>query len=318
MEVGIKAIGTAVPQKVLSNFELEKMVDTSDEWITSRTGIKERHILNPNEKITGFAVEAAQLACNNGGQAQEKIDFIISSTVAPDRICPAQSYEIAHELKTEDALCFDINTACTGFIYGLGIAESLLKTRKISNGIVSAAEQLSRTVDYTDRSTCILFGDAAAAVLLTNEHPEHILLHTELGSDPSMSNEVIIGGVSDLLDNRRSDYYFWQNGRAIMKFAVKKIKQLYETVPAQVGIKPDQIRYVIPHQANARIIDNVASEIGNGKTEFLMNIERYGNTSSVSIPLVLAENWSRFEKDDYILLIGFGGGLSWGATLIQW
>jgi 3-oxoacyl-[acyl-carrier-protein] synthase-3 len=317
MDVGIKAIGTAVPKKILSNFDLEKVVDTSDEWITSRTGIKERHILKPDEKITGFAVDAARLACHNGRQAEEKIDFVISSTIAPNKICPAQSYEVARELRTQAAFCFDVNAACTGFIYGLGIAESLLKIRKISNGLVTSAEQLSRTVDYTDRSTCILFGDAAAAVLLTNVNPEHLILYTELGSEPSMSHELIIGGISDLLANRRSDYYLWQNGKVIFKFAVNKIKQLYETVPAQAGIKPDQIRYVITHQANARIIDAAAAGTSN-QTEFLTNIEQYGNTSSVSIPLVLADNWSRFKKGDYILLIGFGGGLSWGAALIQW
>jgi 3-oxoacyl-[acyl-carrier-protein] synthase III len=318
MEVGIKSIGTAVPQKILSNFDLEKMVDTSDEWITTRTGIKERHILRANEKITDFVVEAAQLACHNGNQASEKLDFIISCTVMPDRITPAQSYEVARELKTEKAFCFDLNAACTGFIYGLGVAASLLKTQKIANGIVSGAEQLSRTVDYTNRATCILFGDAASVVLLTNDHPEHLLLYSELGSDPSKSEEVVIGGVSDLLDNRRSDYYFRQNGKAVMRFAVKKMRELFETVPAKAGVKSNQIRYVIPHQANARIIDAVSSEICNGKTEFLLNIERYGNTSAASIGLVLAENWSRFEKGDYILLLGFGGGMSWGATLIQW
>jgi 3-oxoacyl-[acyl-carrier-protein] synthase-3 len=318
MEVGIKSIGTSVPNKILSNFDLERMVDTTDEWIITRTGIKERHILNSNEKITDFAVEAAKLACNNGNQASHQLDFIISCTVLPDRISPAQSYEIARELKTENAFCFDLNAACTGFIYGLGVAASLLKTNKISNGIVSAAEQLSRAVDYTNRATCILFGDAASAVILTNDHPEHLLLSTELGSDPSMSEDVVIGGVLDLLNDRRSDYYFRQNGKAVFKFAVKKIKELFETVPMKAGIDPGQIRYVITHQANARIIDAASSEICNGKTEFLQNIEHYGNTSSASIGLVLAENWCRFKKGDYILLIGFGGGLSWGAALIQW
>lgn len=316
MDIGLKGIGTAVPQKILTNFDLEKMVETTDEWIVTRTGIRERHVLDRDEKIADLVSKAAKLACDNAGQASEKIDFVISATLTPDRISPAQSFEIARELGAGNAFCFDMNAACSGFIYGLGVGESLLRTRRITNGLVTAGEQLTRTADYSDRSSCILFGDAASAVLLTNDHPEHVILYTELGSDPSMSNEVVIGGINDLLNERRSAYYFRQNGKAIFRFAVTKIKELMETVPAKAGISPDQVRYVIPHQANTRIID-AASEF-NPKVEFLKNIERYGNTSSASIGLVLAENWSRFERGDYLLLIGFGGGLSWGASLIQW
>lgn len=316
-EVGFQSVGMAVPSKILTNSDLEKMVETTDEWITTRSGIKERRILGPDETIVTFVTEAAKIACERGKVDPKQLDFVISSTLTPDRISPAQAYEVAHNLEIEHAFCFDLNAACSGFIYGLAVAESFLKTRNIKRGLVTSGEQLSIMTDYSDRTSCVLFGDAAAALLLTNDHPEHLLLHTELGSIPGMANEVHIGGVRHILQDRKQEYYFKQNGKSVFKFAVNIIKELYQSVPGKVGLKPEQIRYVIPHQANIRIID-AAKEFAVGKTEFICNIERYGNTSSASIPVALHDSWSRFQKGDYILLIGFGGGLSWGATLIEW
>jgi 3-oxoacyl-[acyl-carrier-protein] synthase-3 len=316
-EIGLQSIGIAVPPKILTNSDLEKMVETTDEWIMTRSGIKERRILGQDETIVAFLTEAAKIACERSTVNPKNLDFIISSTLTPDRICPAQSYELAHNLEVENAFCFDLNAACTGFIYGLAAAESFLKTRPIKRGLVTAGEQLSTLTDYTDRTSCVLFGDAMAAALLTNDHPEHLLLHTELGSIPSMADEVQIGGVRHLIQDRKSEYYFRQNGKTVFKFAVNILKELYNTIPEKVGLKPEQISYVIPHQANNRIID-AAKEFAVGKTEFICNIERYGNTSSSSIPVALHDSWDRFKKGDYILLIGFGGGLSWGGALIEW
>jgi 3-oxoacyl-[acyl-carrier-protein] synthase-3 len=167
IQIGIASIGTAVPEKILTNQDLEKMVDTSDEWITTRTGIKERHVLQANEKISDYTVRAGKIACERAKVAPEKLDFIISSTISPDRISPAQSFEIANKLQCNNLFCFDLNAACSGFIYGLALADSLLKTRDISCGLVTAGEQISRMTDYTDRNSCVLFGDAASAAIIT-------------------------------------------------------------------------------------------------------------------------------------------------------
>ncbi len=316
-EIGIRSIGVAVPEKRLTNSELEKIVETTDEWITTRTGIKERRILGADETMVRLVVDAAQIACKRSHVQPEELDFIISSTLTPDRISPAQSFEVANHLGTKNAFCFDLNAACSGFVYALATAESFLKTRSIKAGLVTTGEQLSRMTDYTDRTSCVLFGDAASAVVVTNNNPDHLILHTELGSIPGMMDEVHIGGVPHLKNNRVSDFYFRQNGKTVFKFAVNIIKELYHTVPAKVGLKPEQIRYVVPHQANIRIID-AAKEIAAGKTEFICNIEQYGNTSSSSIPLAMNDFWENFQKGDYILLIGFGAGLSWGAALLEW
>ncbi len=318
MEVGISGVGFAVPQRVLTNQDLEKMVETSDEWILTRTGIRERHIIKPGESITELAVDAARQACNTAKIDSEKLDFVISSTLTPDRISPAQSFEIAKALNSNRSFCFDLNAACSGLMYGVAIAESFLKTRPIKNGIVTAGEHVSRLVNYTDRNSCVLFGDAACAVTLTNDHPEHLILNTELGADPTLADEVVIGGVDALLNNKKEDFYFNQNGKTVFRFAVNIIKQLFDSAPRKVGLKPEQIRYVITHQANIRIIEAAAKELASEKTEFIINLDRYGNTSSASIGVALAESWNRFQKGDYILMMGFGGGLSWGATLVEW
>lgn len=317
VQVGLKSIGMAVPKKILTNSDLEKMVDTTDEWIITRTGIKERRIIGTDETMAQLVTDAARMACERGNVDPKQLDFIISSTITPDRISPAQSFDVAHRLETEHAFCFDMNAACSGFIYALATAESLLKTRAIKVGLVTTGEQISKLTDYTDRTSCVLFGDGASATVITNDHPEHLLLHTEIGSTPSMAEEVTIGGVNHLLNQQLSDFYFRQNGKVVFKFAVNTIKELYNSIPQKLGLKSEQIRYVIPHQANIRIIE-AAKDIAVGKTEFLCNIEHFGNTSSSSIPLVLNESIERFQKGDYILLIGFGGGLSWGAALIEW
>jgi len=319
-EIGINSIGIGLPKIILTNSDLEKIVDTTDEWIVSRTGIKERHVLGPDERLRPIVSAAARSAIEQGGLTSDKLDFIISSTVIPDRFCPAQSYEIAHDLAAGNAFCFDLNAACSGFIYGMAAAEAFLKTRKIKSGLVTAAEQMTTVTDYADRNSCVLFGDAAAAAVITNDHPRHKILYTELGSSPGLCEDVIIGGAKELLQNKKDDFWFRQNGRTVFKFAVSIIKELFETVPEKAGIKPDQIRYVIPHQANSRITEAARdSALGKGgKAEFISVIEKYGNTSSVSIGLGLYEYWGRFEKGDYILLLAFGGGMSWAAALLEW
>ena len=316
-KIGIRSIGIGVPKKILTNADLEKMVDTSDEWIVTRTGIRERHILAPGETLRPLVSGAAKTALQRGGLAPENVDFIISSTVMSDRFCPAQSYEIARDIGADRAFAFDLNAACSGFIYGLAAAESFLKTRDITSGLVTAAEQMTTATDYSDRNACVLFGDGAAAVVVTKEDPKHRILHAELGSTPALCEEVQIGGVKSVLSGRMKDFWFRQTGSTVMKFAVRTIQDLYERVPRKAGIDPKDVRYIIPHQANQRITDAAAKTIG-GKTEFISVVEKYGNTSSASIGLALHDSWDRFEKGDLILLVAFGGGLSWAAALLQW
>ena len=317
IEVGISSVGVCVPKKVLTNFDLEKMVDTTDEWIRTRTGIAQRHVVDTHESLNDLLVESAKTACKKSNIKSSELDFIINATLASDRLCPAQAFEVAREIEAQNVFCFDLNSACSGFVYGLATAESFLKTRNISYGLVTAGEQVTRTLDYTDRNSCVIFGDAAAAAVVTNKNPEHKILYTELGADPSMSQEVIIGGIKDLLNEDRKSFYFHQNGKVVFKFAVSKIKELFETVPLKAGIKPEQIKYVVPHQANSRIIE-AAKESLSYSPEFISIIEMYGNTSSVSIPLAMNSSWDRFKKGDYIFLVGFGGGLSWAAAILEW
>ncbi|MBN1939221.1 MAG: beta-ketoacyl-ACP synthase 3 [Candidatus Aminicenantes bacterium] len=316
-EIGIRSIGTSVPEKILTNDDLVKMVDTTDEWITTRTGIKERHILGPDEKLRPHVVAAARTALERAGLQGKDAGFIISSTVIPDRFCPALAYEIAHDLQVERALAFDLNAACSGMIYGLAIAESFLQTRDLAWGLVTGAEQMSTGVDYTDRAGCILFGDAAAAIVVTKERPMHRILATELGSIPSLVNEVHIGGVKDVLNGRMKDYWFRQNGATVMKFAVRILQDLCERVPRKAGIDPAAVRYVVPHQANQRILDAAARGVSKN-AEFISVLEKYGNTSSSSVGLALNDTWDRFKPGDLVLLIAFGGGLSWAGALIEW
>ena len=316
-EIGIRSIGTSVPKKILTNADLEKMVETTDEWIVSRTGIKERRVLGPDEKLRPHVVAAAKTALERAGLQGKDAGFIISSTVISDRFCPAQSYEIAHDIGTERALAFDLNAACSGMIYGLGIAESLLQTRDLAWGLVTAAEQMTTATDYTDRAGCILFGDGAAAVVVTKERPMHRILATELGSIPSLVDEVHIGGAKDLLAGRTKNFWFRQNGSTVMKFAVRIMQDLCERVPRKAGVDIKDVRYIIPHQANQRILDAAAKGVP-GPAEFISVIGKYGNTSSASVGLALHDAWDRFQTGDLVLLIAFGGGLSWAGALIEW
>jgi 3-oxoacyl-[acyl-carrier-protein] synthase-3 len=315
--IGIASVGASVPESVLTNADLERMVETSDEWIVTRTGIRERRVLGREGRLRPHVVLSAQKALARAGLAPADLDFIISSTVIPDRFCPAQSLEIAHDLEVQRAICFDLNAACSGFVFGLAIAESFIKTRDVRRGLVTAAEQMTTVTDYADRNTCVLFGDGAAAAVVTSVDPAHRILYTELGSTPSMCEDVTIGGLKDALGDRRSDLWFRQDGRKVFKFALDKTKELFESVPRKAGIRPSDIRYVIPHQANGRIIDGGAAAVGR-QAEFISVIDRYGNTSSSSIGLALHDAWDRFRPGDIIMLLAFGGGMTWGAVLVEW
>jgi 3-oxoacyl-[acyl-carrier-protein] synthase-3 len=316
-KIGIAAVGTSVPEKVLTNSDLELMVDTSDEWIVTRTGIRERRVLDREEGLRPHVHRSARTAMDRAGVGPDDLDFIISSIIVPDRFCPAQSYELAHDLGAKRVFCLDLNVACSGFVYGLGLAESLIKSRGLRRGLITASEQMTTVTDYTDRNTCVLFGDAASAAVVTTDEPSHRIIYTELGATPEACEDVIIGGLKDVLNDRKEKLWFRQDGRKVFKFALQKTKELYESVPPKAGLRPEDIKYVIPHQANGRIIEGGAAAI-HGKAEFISVIDRYGNTSASSIGLALHDSWERFRPGDIIMLLGFGGGMSWGATLLEW
>ena len=315
--IGISAIGASVPEAVLTNADLEKLVDTSDEWIVTRTGIRERRVLGREGRLRPLVTLSARTALERAGLGAADLDFIISSAMIPDRFCPPQSCEIAHDLEAQRAFCFDLNATCSGFVYGLAVAESFLKTRDVRRGLVTAAEQMTTVTDYADRNSCVLFGDGTAAVVVTNVDPAHRILYSELGSTPAMAEDVLIGGLKDALGDSRQDFWFRQDGRKVFKFALDMTKKLYESVPRKAGIKPSDIRYVIPHQANGRIIEGGAAAV-KGRAEFISVVDRYGNTSSASIGLALHDSWDRFRPGDIIMLLAFGGGMTWGATLLEW
>jgi 3-oxoacyl-[acyl-carrier-protein] synthase-3 len=310
-------MGTSVPEKILTNSDLEKMVETSDEWIVTRTGIRERHVLGRDEYLRPHVVRSARTAMERSGVGPDDLDFIISSAVIPDRFCPAQSYVIAHDIGAGRVFCLDLNVACSGFVYGLGLAESLMKSRGLRCGLITASEQMTTVTDYTDRNTCILFGDGASAAIVTTAEPSHRIIYTELGATPEDCEDVVIGGLKDVLNGRKEKLWFRQDGKKVFKFALQKTKELYESVPPKAGLRPEDIKYVIPHQANGRIIEAGAAAV-HGRAEFISVIDRYGNTSAASIGLALHDSWDRFKPGDIIMLLAFGGGLSWGATLLEW
>ncbi len=309
-KVGLTAIGTYVPEKRLTNHDLEKMVDTTDEWITSRTGIKERRIAPEEMSCAEMAVRAAQ---NCLAKTDARPDLLISSTATPDYSSPYQASIVANRLQLTNLGAFDLNAVCSGLVYSLAVARSMMLTGNYRHTLITASEKMSAVTDYTDRSSCILFGDGAAALMLSTENPEHEILTTELGLDATGCDYVVMRGPG-------KDFYFRQEGRKVFKFAVTIINKMIDSLTRSCGIHKNDDFYIIPHQANYRMMEAVARERGIPMDRFITNIDRYGNTSSASIGLALAEAWEeqRFKKGDLLLLIGFGGGLSWAGAVIKW
>ncbi len=309
-KIGLVAAGAYVPENRLTNADLEKMVDTTDEWITTRTGIKERRIAPKDVFTSDLAVKAAQDCL---AQTNFRPKLLISSSSTAEKSCPYQASIVANRLNLTDLAAFDLNAACSGLIYALAVAWSMMQTGNYEHTLITAGEKLSSFVDYTDRSSCILFGDAGSALFLSTQEPQHEIIAVELGMDATGSNDVVMGG-------QDQDYYFRQEGRKIFKFAVEKMGELIDHLKEKVGITEQDRYFIIPHQANARILEAVAKNKGIPNERFISNIDKYGNTSSASIGLALKEAWDnqRFAKDDILMLIGFGGGLSWAAAAIRW
>ncbi len=317
--------GTAIPERVLTNAELAKMVDTSDEWIVSRTGIRERRIASEEQTSASLAAEAALAALQVAGLKPADVDLIIVSTSSPEHTFPATACLVQDRIGANNAGAFDLSAACSGFIFGLHLASQSIRTGDIRNAIVIGTETLSRLVDWKDRNTCILFGDGAGAfVLQAAEEPAGILTGV-MRSDGSGADLLSLpaGGSRHPISQKVIDaglHYIQMNGREVFRFAARVMNQATEEVIQKAGLKLDDIQWIIPHQANLRIIEAAARGLKYPMERCVINLDRYGNTSTASIPLATVEaiQDGRLKAGDQVVFVGFGAGLTWGAVLVKW
>jgi len=324
-KVGIAGLGKYLPKKVLTNAELEKMVDTSDEWITSRSGIKERRLAAKNEATSDLAVLASREALEDAKISPANLDLIIVATITPDMQFPSTACILQKGIGAGKAVCFDISAACAGFVFALDIAWQFIARGTYKNALVVGAETLSSITDWQDRGTCVLFGDGAGACVLSETKSGGGIVSTYLGSNGSMSDllQVPAGGSRNpashkTIDNRM--HYLKMHGNELFKVAVNTMSEAAKVILKQAGLRAQDIDLVIPHQANIRIIKAVAKKIGLPEEKLYLNIDRYGNMSSASLAVALCEavKEGRVKKGDTILLDAFGAGLVWGACIIKW
>ncbi len=326
MNVRIAGTGSALPGKILTNADLEKMIDTSDEWITTRTGIKERRIAADGEYTSTFAAEAGRSALVMAGVKPEEIDLVILATVTPDFPFPSTACIVQDLLGATNATAFDLSAACSGFIYGLSIAEKYLRSGAAQKILVIGSEVLSRTVDWQDRNTCVLFGDGAGAVVLEAADGDHSLLSTHTFSNGAYWNLLYqpgSGSRNPATDSRTIDerlIYLTMEGNDVFKHAVRGMEDVAIRALDANGMSPSDISLLIPHQANRRIIDATAKRLGLDSDRVFTNLHRYGNTSSASIPIALdeANRQGVLKPDSKLLLVAFGGGFTYGSALINW
>ena len=323
----IAGVGSYAPSKVLTNDDLSKMVDTSDEWIFSRSGSRERRIAAADEACSDLAVKSAMAALADAKLQASDIDLLIVATASPDTPLPSTACYVQHKLGVPaHATCFDIAAACSGFLYALEIAYGQLLTNRYKRALIIGAEKLSTVTDWTDRTTCVLFGDAAgAAVLHKVEQPGIGILGSDLGADGEFADNLYIsaGGSKRPADAKSVEeraHCIRMNGREVFKSAVRVMETVAREMMEQHNLTPDQINLVIPHQANIRIIESLAGSLKVPMDRVYVNLDRYGNTSSASIPLALdeARRAGRIKPGDLTLLVAFGAGLTYGATLIRW
>jgi 3-oxoacyl-[acyl-carrier-protein] synthase-3 len=325
----IVGTGMAVPEKILTNADIEKMVDTSDEWIVTRTGIRERRIAGEHEALSDFAVPAARRALDMAGIPGREVDLVICATVSPDTPFPATSTQIQAAIGAAGAAAFDLSAACAGFIYGVGIADQILRAGGAETALVVGGEILSKFTDWTDRNTCVLFGDGAGAVVLRADGADGAdgrgVLGVRMHSDGSLGMLIHrpAGGSRkppSLRDLEADQSFIKMRGNETFKIAVRSLAEVSGEVLQDAGIAHRQVDWFIPHQANLRIIEAVGRrlEIRDGHT--YVNIERYGNTSAASVPIALDElnRAGRIDEGDIVLCAAFGSGLVWGAGLFRW
>jgi len=321
----IAGTGSYVPDEIISNFDLEKMIDTNDEWIRTRTGIAERHIARKDEATSDLAVKAAQLALEDAGLEANDLDLIITATVTPDMLFPSTGCMVQKKIAAQKAAAFDISAACSGFLYALEVGDQLIKSGQYQNILVLGADTLTKITDWTDRNTCILFGDGAGAVILRAREEDQGVLCSHLYSDGAMSEmlQVPAGGSlrpasEETVQNRL--HYITMKGNEIFKTAIKAMTEAIEHASACGGIPIDNIDFFIFHQANTRIIQAVAQRLSIPENKIPLTIQKYGNTSTASMPITLDElnKAGKVRRGDAICFAAFGGGLTWASSLVKW
>jgi 3-oxoacyl-[acyl-carrier-protein] synthase-3 len=321
----IAGVGSYVPERVLTNADLEKMVSTTDEWITSRTGIKERRMAAADEYTSDLAAKAAARAMKMAGVTAEEIDLIIVATITPDMPFPSTACLVQQKLGAHRAAAFDLEAACSGFVYSLEIGQQFIMSRTYDTVLVIGAEKLSTIVDWQDRNTCVLFGDGAGAAILRNREGAHGLLTAVMGADGRKCDLISMaaGGSRKPASNETVAgrlHYLRMEGKETFKNAVQAMQSAGEEVMRRCEIDISRIKCVIPHQANRRIIDAVGERLGVKPEQVFVNLHKYGNTSAASVAIALDEavHSGRIQKGDLILLVVFGAGLTWGAAVIEW
>ena len=322
---GMLGIGSALPSKIVTNTDLEKILDTSDEWIRTRTGICERRVAEDGVNTSDLATRAAQAALLNAGTTVDEVDLIIVATASPDAPLPATACYVQAKLKATHAAAFDVAAGCTGFVYGLAIGSQFIRTGVYKRVLVIGAEVLSRLLDWQDRSTCVLFGDGAGAVVL-GPMDQPGLLSCKLGSDGNFGDMLAIpaGGVrmptcADTVEGRQH-FVKMLSGNETFKFAVRVMGEVAQQALDEAGISKEELDFLIPHQANWRIIEAARKRFDMPQERVVVNIDRYGNMSSASIPVALEEavRSGRIKRGDLLALVGFGAGLTWGAAILRY
>jgi 3-oxoacyl-[acyl-carrier-protein] synthase-3 len=320
----ITAVGGYVPENKLTNFDLEKMVDTNDEWIRTRTGVEERRILKGEGLSTSdMVVPAVKQLCEKRGITPEEIECLIVATVTPDMAFPATANIACNKLGAKNAWGFDVSAACSGFLYTLTIGATMIESGRYKKVVVCGADKMSAIVDYSDRATCIIFGDGAGAVLLEPNEDGYGVLDSILKSDGSGEQYLHMkaGGSrrpATIETVMAKEHYIYQDGQPVFKFAVKGMADVSAELLEQNKLTGDDIAWLVPHQANKRIIDATANRMGLSQDKVMLNIQRYGNTTAATIPLCLWDWEKQLKKRDNIVLSAFGGGFTWGATLVKW
>ncbi len=324
IHAAITAVGGYVPPDKLTNQDLEKLVETNDEWIRTRTGINERRILKePGKATSDMIVPAVQELCKKRGIYPTEIDCLIVGTVTPDMVFPSTANLVCHKLGATNAWGYDLSAACSGFLFALAQGAALIESGRHKKVVVCGADKMSAIVDYTDRATCIIFGDGAGAVLLEPTTEIIGVMDSILRTDGSGSQYLHMkaGGSlkpasSETVANR--EHYAYQEGQAVFKFAVKGMADVSAELMEKNNLKAEDISWLVPHQANLRIIDATANRMGLGTEKVMINIERFGNTTAATIPLCLWEWEKQLKKGDNIILAAFGGGFTWGAIWVKW
>ena len=319
----ITALGSYLPSKILNNQDLEKMVDTNDDWILTRTGIKERRILDKGIGTSFMAIKAAKQIIQKKKLDPSEIDMVIVATITPDMHVSATAAYVASEIGAVNAFGYDLQAACSGFLYGMSVASSFIESGRYKKIILIGADKMSSIIDYSDRNTCIIFGDGAGAVLF-EPNLEGLGMQDEFMRSDGVGREFLrieAGGsvMPSTIDSiKKKKHFLFQDGKSVFKYAVSNMANASYQIMERNNLSNEDVNYLVPHQANKRIIDATANRMGIRESKVLMNIEKYGNTTAATIPLILSDYEKKFKKGDNIIFAAFGGGFTWGASYLKW